>query len=287
MSSPWFDVPFLYCRLRLRVSHTFDKRDAADGPMANIWHHRADFAVSGMFRLQNVPGEMRPTFHNPKVSFRIAGDAVGVVVAGDGSMESGTRNSCAVRTTPGPFTLTLYPDDKNTANLATGEVDGNDGLPFKMLTQGWLKTSFGHHEETTTRGEGVLSLLLQQPFPDKPGEVRLQAEPSALVLSTPFCPGVTACEMPVILGGVRLTPGLPTFRIVDDTLEQKPIPHCRVRVLCPDGTERECVTDEEGNIFLPSSGKDVYTLLEVLDDGGPLALAQPGEWSLEPLQDFS
>ena len=48
------------------------------------------------------------------------------------------------------------------------------------------------------------------------------------------------------------------------SLDQNPIPHCRVRVLCPDGATREFESDEAGDIFIPrASTKDVYTLLEV------------------------
>ena len=69
------------------------------------------------------------------------------------------------------------------------------------------------------------------------------------------------------------------------SLDQNPIPHSRVRVLCPDGVEREYETDDEGEIFLPRTGKDVYTLVEVLQDCAPMSLSVPGTWNVDVIPD--
>ncbi|RYZ38636.1 MAG: hypothetical protein EOO71_23215 [Myxococcaceae bacterium] len=280
MSSPWFNVPFLHCRMRFDVAHAWRRSDPKEGPKANVWHHSANYTVAATFRLQLRKDDwMRPTFHHPKVTFRVTGWAEwGMSEGNQGPLWSRGRRTFSGSTGVGPATLTLYVDEGHVASLSVGElINGSSGLPLKYTEQNWLGGAGGK----ASKEEGVIGLLLQQPFPTEPGPVRLAAKPKHLSLSTPFCLGVSACEEPVVSGSIRLTPGLPTFRIVDDTVDQNPIPHCRLRVLCPDGAERECVTDEEGEVFLPRTGKDVYTLLEVLRGGAPFNLAEQGPWTVD------
>jgi hypothetical protein len=284
MSSSWSDVPYLFCHLRLDVSHQFRKRNAEEGPEGNVFSHSTEFVVAGTFRLRREDGEVRPFFVNEKVTLQVSGwSSAGMSGgSGEGAWESGHRMAFSGRTGPGAITLELYPDDKYVASLASR---GDQAFTFKAPIHAWLRGP-GNLQETHGEEEGTISILLQQPFPAQAGEVRFQAKPSAIMLSTPFCPGTTACEDPQVSGTLRLTPGVPALRIVDDTMDQNPIPHCRVRVLCPDGVTREFVADEAGEVFIPRSGEDVHTLVEVLQDSAPLSAAQPGPWHVDVTPDL-
>ncbi|RKH45631.1 hypothetical protein [Corallococcus llansteffanensis] len=284
MPSPWFDVPYVFCRLRLTVSHAFRKKEAGGGADALVTSHSTDYVVAGTFRLQRMRDSLRPYFSNPKVSLRVAGWSLSGMSSGSGesAFETGTRKDFAGSTTPGPVILEIYPDDKHQANFQTQD---DNAFEIKLATHSWERSGAGFNQEARDTEEGHISFLIQQPFPAKPGEVRLQDKPPFVLLNTPFCLAVTACEPPRISGSFRLTPGLPAFRIVDDTVDQNPIPHCRVRVQCPDGVAREFVADDAGEIFIPRSGKDVYTLLEVLEDAAPLCLSRPAGWTIEAMPD--
>ncbi|WP_216627832.1 hypothetical protein, partial [Corallococcus exercitus] len=286
MTSPWFNVPYLYCRMRFDVSHQWRRFDPKEGPQANVWHHSANYTVAATFRLQlQRDNWLSPSFHNPQITFHVSGwSEAGLSEGQKGGLLSRSRASFSGSTGAGSATLTLYTDEGHVGSLSVGDlINGGQGLPLTYTVQNWLQGAGGK----PSKEESVVGLLLQQPFPEQPGAVLLAAKPSHITLNSPFCPAVSACEDPVISGSIRVTPGLPTFRIVDDTVEQKPLRNCRLRVLCPDGAERECVTDEEGEVFLPRTGKDVYTLLEVIADGAPLTLAERGAWTLENLPDPS
>ncbi|NOK15907.1 hypothetical protein [Corallococcus carmarthensis] len=120
--------------------------------------------------------------------------------------------------------------------------------------------------------------------PETPGELRFDEKTDGLSQRLDccniFCPG------PEFSGVLRLTPGIPAFRIVDDSVEQNPIPHCRIRVRGPGGREQELVTDARGEVFIPRTGDEVYTLLEVVQDELPLSEAHLGDWTVESMPDL-
>jgi hypothetical protein len=284
MSSSWSDVPYLFCHLRLDVSHQFRKRNAEDGPDGTVFSHSTEFIVAGSFRLHRADGGSNPYFVNEKVTLQVSGWGLSGLSggSGEGAWESGRRMAFSGRTAPGAITLGISPNDKYLATLQSRDIQAfNLMLSVHEWARGGGTLQEGHGEE-----EGTISILLQQPFPAQAGEVRFQAKPSALILSTPFCPSTTACEDPRVSGTLRLTPGVPALRIVDDTMDQNPIPHCRVRVLCPDGVTREFVADEAGEVFIPRSGEDVHTLVEILQDSAPLSAAQPGPWNVDVMPDL-
>ncbi|RKH44586.1 hypothetical protein [Corallococcus sicarius] len=282
MSSPWFDVPYVFCRLRMTVSHAFRKKEPGQEKDPLFTSHSTDYVIVGTFQLQRMPFSVRPTFSNPKVSLRVSGWSLSGMSGGKGSgaWETGTRKDFTGNTTPGSVNLEIYPDEGHQTNFHTRD---DDKFGIKLATHSWERSSTGFNQEARDTEEGHISFFLQQPFPAKPGEVRLKDKLPDLLLNTPFCLAVTACEPPRISGSFRLTPGLPAFRIVDDTVDQNPIPHCRVRVQCPDGVAREFVADDAGEVFIPRSGKEVYTLLEVLEDAAPVSLSRPVGWTVESM----
>ncbi|RYZ40018.1 MAG: hypothetical protein EOO71_17715 [Myxococcaceae bacterium] len=277
MNSPWSNVPFVYCRFSLCHAHTVTEKSSSPTGMRI---HSVNCTISAVFRLQNESG-VSPSFSNPCVSFRVVGRTQGLET--DTDLEIGLRMTFDGHATPGKVTLSFENGDPDKATLQT--VFSNEHL-FPVDVHRWMSTP-GFHREGDEQMPGCFILRLQQPFPPEPGPVAFQPKPTALSQNiSPFCMRFS-CDAPIVLGNLRLTPDLPTFRIVDDTVEQRPFPHCRVRVRCPDGAEREFVTDEAGELFLSRADDDVYTLLEILDDGAPLSLARPGAWSVEPLQDVS
>ncbi|RYZ39169.1 MAG: hypothetical protein EOO71_21140 [Myxococcaceae bacterium] len=280
MPNSWSDVPFLYGRLHLVGGHRSQKNTMPGHD--SLTTHDVNIVATAVFRLRGEQGGGF-YFHNPKVPFRVRGRMLHefVFTEGDSRDSRGSTVDLSGSTTPGSVSLTLHPNDKYLAHLDLG---GNEPCVLATKARVWetISNSGGTHTNKGTLDEEFsIRDLLSFTVPETPGQVRLDKAESLLGV---FSSCDRDCAVRVS-GLLRLTPDLPTFRIVDDTLDQNPIPHCRVRVLCPDGVEREYETDDEGEIFLPRTGKDVYTLVEVLQDRAPMSLSVPGTWNVDVIPD--
>ncbi|RKG73196.1 hypothetical protein D7W79_26200 [Corallococcus exercitus] len=280
MTSPWFDVSALYCRVLLSGSHRSRKETIP--AVHGYTTHDVTVSVVGTFQLVAAHGD-RPYFRNDKVTLRVQARMFNEFEFQGGGGElirRGGRSTFGGVTQPSDVNLELQPGGKNTATLRLGSFG-----PFtlKHRIEVWdtspPKPAQGHVNE-----EFSVSTQLSLPFPQAPGPVRLdQAEQPPI--PCPFSCCDSGCDIRVS-GSLRITPDVPVFHLADDTLDQNPIPHCRVRVLCPDGVAREFESDEAGDIFIPrASSKDVYTLLEVLDDRAPQSAALPGTWTVDTVPD--
>ncbi|RKH27967.1 hypothetical protein D7Y13_36860 [Corallococcus praedator] len=282
MPSSWFDVPFLFCRLRIVASYTV--RENTMPSFDSLTTRDVEVAVSGAFRLQAAHG-LQPYFRNEQVSLHVRGRTRGefVLIEKDTSLTRGATAKFAGTTTAGLVALTLFPGDKHEAQLA---LPFGEAFTLPIKSQVW--ETYTHPKGThTNRGtvddEFSIGDHLTLTFPEKPGEVRLdKAEP--LIGFFPDCKTEGGVRL---TGLLRLTADIPAFHLADDTLDANPIPHCRVRVLCPDGVEREYESDEAGDIFIPRADKGVYTLVEVLHDRAPQSAAVPGAWSVDVIPDMA
>ncbi|RKG82891.1 hypothetical protein [Corallococcus terminator] len=282
MPSPWFDVPFLFCRLRIVASYTVRKNTMPS--YDSLTTRDVEVAVSGAFRLQAAHG-LQPYFRNEQVSLRVRGRTRGefVLIERDTKVTKGATAKFAGTTTAGLVTLTLHPDDKNEAQM---ELPSGQGFTLPIKSHVWETLSYPGGTRTT-RGtvddEFSIGDFLTLTFPEKPGEVRLD-KAKALTGFFPECETEGGVRL---TGLLRLTADIPAFHLADDTLDANPIPHCRVRVLCPDGVEREYESDDAGDIFIPRADKGVYTLVEVLHDRAPQSAAVPGAWSVDVIPDMA
>ncbi|RKH27970.1 hypothetical protein D7Y13_36875 [Corallococcus praedator] len=284
MSSLWFNVPFLYCRFRMLVSHSVrEKRD--EGLVST---HDAQVVIAGAFRLQAGHGVQAPYFFNDAAVFRVQGRCVNesVQTGPVGRMEVKTTMVMSGVTTPNVVSLSIDPDFDHQGVFKTG-ADGRD--PFVAMQVDTVRKIVGENLNHTEQEHSVDQLrikfsLLQWKLPEKPGELRFDETSGANVDSIDGCRW--DCERPKISGVLRLTPGIPAFRIVDDSVEQNPVPNCRIRVQGPDRREQEFETDAQGEVFIPRTGDEVYTLLGVVQDEAPLAGALLGEWTVESMPDL-
>ncbi|WP_147445564.1 hypothetical protein [Corallococcus aberystwythensis] len=187
--------------------------------------------------------------------------------------------------TPGSVVFAIDVERGHRARFATHGLE----TPFiRMKTHSveeYVSSEISRTEQSDEESEFSLELSVGDwRVPETPGELRFDEKTDSsnrhLGCCNIYCPG------PEFSGVLRLTPDMPAFRIVDDSAEQNPIPHCRIRVRGPDGREQEFVTDARGEVFIPRAGNEVYTLLEVLQDEMPLAGALPGDWTVESMPDL-
>ncbi|RKH03190.1 hypothetical protein [Corallococcus carmarthensis] len=280
MTSPWFNVPALYCRVHLSASHR--SREETMPAIHGYTTHDVTLSAVGTFQLVAAHGD-RPYFRNEKVTLRVQARIFNELEFQGGGGETirrGGRSTFGGVTQPSDVNLELTTEEKHEAYLRMGSMG-----PFtlKHRIDVWdtspPKPAQGHVNE-----EFNVDAMLSLTLPKTPGQVRLDAFEKSLI-GSPFSCCDSRCEVR-LSGLLRLTPDVPVFHLADDTLDQNPIPHCRVRVLCPDGATREFESDEAGDIFIPrASTKDVYTLLEVLDDRAPQSAAIPGTWTVDTVPD--
>jgi hypothetical protein len=280
MSSPWFDVPALYCRVHLSASHR--SREETMPAIHGFTTHDVTVSAVAAFQLVAAHGD-RPYFRNEKATVRVQARLFNEFEyqgGGGTSIARGGRSTFAGVTKPSDVTLELFPEDKHTAILRLGSLDT---FKLKHRVETW-NTAPPKPSQGSSNGEFAIGTLLTLPFPKAPGPIRLDAFQKPLVVA-PFSCCEARCEVRVS-GVLRLTPDVPVFHLADDTLDQNPLPRCRVRVRCPDGAEREFESDEYGDIFIPrASAKDVYTLLEVLDDRAPQSAATATAWTVDTVPD--
>ncbi|MCY1030234.1 hypothetical protein OV207_02110 [Corallococcus sp. BB11-1] len=189
-------------------------------------------------------------------------------------------------TTPNGVSLSIDPDFDHQGDFRTG-ADGRE--PFAAMQVDTVRKMTGENLNHTEQEHSVDQFrvkfsLLQWKIPETPGELRFD-ETSCTSLEAIDCCRWN-CERPKISGVLRLTPGIPAFRIVDDSMEQNPIPNCRIRVRGPGRQEQEFETDAHGEVFIPRTGDEVYTLLGVVQDEAPLAGALLGGWTVESMPDL-
>ncbi|RKH11060.1 hypothetical protein D7X74_26150 [Corallococcus sp. CA047B] len=274
MPGQWSEVPVLYCRIQLVGSHTWRKNQMPG--LDSLTTHEVAVVATAAFRLENTPGGGF-SFRNDTVTFRVKGQIRGefVLTEKDSRISKGSLTKLAGTTAPDLVTLELLPQEPRTAYLHLGNLAG---LILEVKTQVWERVGGQTHRGIIDE-EFSIKDLFTLTLPETPREVRLDLDTAKSLLGVFSC---CAADCGVRVSGVlRLTPDPPTFRIVDDSLDQNPIPHCRVRVRCPDGVEREFVTDDAGEVFIPRAGKDVYTLVEILHDSAPLSASESGRWTVD------
>ncbi|RKG82893.1 hypothetical protein [Corallococcus terminator] len=283
MSSLWFNVPFLYCRFRMVVSHSV-RQKTENG----VSTHDAQVVIAGAFRLQAGHSVLGPYFFNNHAVFRVQGRCVDAWFQAQPGYRQDVKTTMLMSgvTTPNVVSLRIHPEHDHQGVFKTG-ADGRD--PFVAMQVDTVRkiasANLNHSEEEHSVKEFRVAFAMGEwKIPEKPGELRFDATSGTSLESIDCCR--LTCERPEISGVLRLTPGIPAFRIVDDSVEQNPLPNCRIRVRGPDGREQEFETDAQGEVFISRTGDEVYTLLGVVQDELPLAGALLGEWAVESMPDL-
>ncbi|CAM3871089.1 hypothetical protein G4177_00685 [Corallococcus sp. ZKHCc1 1396] len=288
MSSLWFNVPFLYCRFRMVIAHSTRRQGKPDSAgMRSESRHAAQVVISGSFRLQGSHSVLGAYFHDTKAVYRVQGwikDAV-INTGPQFRQELLTTKVVSGLTTPGTVSLSIKPEFDHRATLSAFVLEEHRIRMQVHTVQRLASPNLnGSTEEDTVDVFDAQFNVCDGKVPETPGELRINEKTDGASAYVPDCQ--RDCEKPMVSCVLRLTPGIPAFRIVDDSVEQNPIQNCRIRVRGPDGREQELETDAHGEVFIPRTGDEVYTLLGVVQDEAPLAGALLGEWTVESMPDL-